>query len=111
MKRWIKIEENFILKGNVNSRSGRERRRRREDRKEEVKEEGRERKERRGKEIFESFTVEAGQRCERFDQIYVLVVLQTHGFKIFAQHLFGEENKTHINPKSFSSRLKLVYLI
>lgn len=50
MKRWIKIEENFILKGNVNSRSGRERRRRREDRKEEVKEEGRERKERRGKE-------------------------------------------------------------
>lgn len=62
-------------------------------------------------EIFKSFTVEAGQRCERFDQIYVLVVLQTHGFKIFAQHLFGEENKTHINPKSFSSRLKLVYLI
>lgn len=62
-------------------------------------------------EIFESFTVEAGQRCEHFDQIYVLVVLQTHGFKIFAQHLFGEENKTHINPKSFSSRLKLVYLI
>lgn len=62
-------------------------------------------------EIFKSFTVEAGQRCECFDQIYVLVVLQTHGFKIFAQHLFGEENKTHINPKSFSPRLKLVYLI